>query len=430
MKKTSILLGALAVVGLASCSDDNTPALNVPASFVLNTPPTATDYYELAPGATIDLSCSQPDYGFVAATSYSVEMALTENPAEADIYALASNSPSHAAFTINQADVALGVCQLLGITDLDGWTEANLGYIPVYLRAVAQLNNNGLGLVKSNWIKLDNVKPYLAIPTPGFIYVVGSFTDWSQELSDKMRNARIYENDAAIGSKIYSGVFDVPAGTPTFRFYTELGDWDANSWGPANNHGGEAIDDGAGANNIVCAFTDGEFSDGLEKTKNSFQFPDWAGGEMTIVVDMSDEANPTVSISAGANIPVVSLYAYMVGNQTGWAAPEAPTYDDWKLVDEGATGVYTGTFTLPADMGQDVDGALFCRFYKELGGWSGPKAQWASAEDGSVNADVTPGVALPTFPGDGCFKLADAAGRSITVSLDANNNEVTFTFND
>ncbi|MDE6269638.1 MAG: SusE domain-containing protein, partial [Muribaculaceae bacterium] len=342
MKKISILLGALAVVGFASCSDDTTPALNVPASFVLNTPPTAADYYELAPGATIDLSCSQPEYGFVAATKYSVEMALSENPSEADIYSLESNSPSQAAFTINQADVAMGICQLLGITNQDEWAEANLGYIPVYLRAVAQLNTDGLGLVKSNWIKLDNVKPYLAIPTPGFIYVVGSFTDWSQELNDKMREARIYENDAAIGSKIYSGVFNVPAGTVTFRFYTELGNWDANSYGPANNHGGEAIDDGAGANNIQCAFTDGEFSDGLQATKNSFQFPDWQGGEMTIVVDMSDSANPNVTISAGANMPVVTYYAYMVGNQAGWATPEAPNYDNWKLVDEGATGVYTG----------------------------------------------------------------------------------------
>ena len=34
------------------------------------------------------------------------------------------------------------------------------------------------------------------------------------------------------------------------------------------------------------------------------------------------------------------------------------------------------------------------------------------------------------FPGEGCFQMAGAAGHSVTVTLDSNNNEVTFTIND
>lgn len=39
------------------------------------------------------------------------------------------------------------------------------------------------------------------------------------------------------------------------------------------------------------------------------------------------------------------------------------------------------------------------------------------------------GVAYPTATGEGCFVLPDAAGKNVTVTLDTNNNEVTFTIN-
>ena len=49
MKKLSILLSALAIVGLSACDDDKTPVANIPETFTLNTPPTAEQYYELTP---------------------------------------------------------------------------------------------------------------------------------------------------------------------------------------------------------------------------------------------------------------------------------------------------------------------------------------------------------------------------------------------
>ena len=115
MKKLSIFLSALAVMGLAACNDDKTPVLNVPDSFTLNTPPTAEQYYELTPDGTIELTCSQPDYGFVATATYSVEISLDKETT----YAVTSNNPNSAAFTINEADVAMGMCQLLGIENPD-----------------------------------------------------------------------------------------------------------------------------------------------------------------------------------------------------------------------------------------------------------------------------------------------------------------------
>lgn len=426
MKKISILMGALAVLGFASCADDDTPALNTPESFVLNTPPTADQYYELTPGATIALSCSQPDYGFVAATTYGVEMSLDKS--DEHVYALTVSDATQAAFTVQQSDVATGICQLLGIENQDQWSELNPGYMPVYIRATAQVSKAGAGFVRSNWIELKNVKPYFAVPAPGFIYLVGTCSEWSMSLTETLKNWRLYEDDKAIGSKIYSGVFNIPAGDLLFRFYTELdGNWDTFSYGPANNHGGDAVDSD-GAQNIECHFNaEGSFSDGIKATKDNFHFPDWDGGEVTIVVDMSKEDAMTVTMTRGSHKPVVTNYAYMVGNNGGWATRDAGSvYEDWKLADEGVTGVYTGTFRMPADFGGDGD-TLYCRFYEALAGWGA--AKWSADADGG-NVDVTPGVAYPAYVGEGCFVLAGAAGHSVTVTIDANNNEVTFTIND
>ena len=93
--------------------------------------------------------------------------------------------------------------------------------------------------------------------------------------TETLRNWRLYESDKAIGSKIYSGVFNIPAGKALFRFYTELdGNWDSFSYGPANNHGGNAVESD-GAYNIECAFTDGVFEDGVKETKDNFNFASW-----------------------------------------------------------------------------------------------------------------------------------------------------------
>lgn len=428
MKKISILMGALALAGgFASCSDDDTPALNTPESFVLNTPPMADQYYELAPGGTIALSCSQPDYGFVAAATYGVEMSLDKS--EDNVYAIESNEPSQAAFTINQEAVAMGFCKLNGIETVDQWNELNPGYAPIYIRATAQLNKGGVGLVKSNWIELKNVKPYFAVPAPGFIYLIGTPSEWSMQLTETLKNWRLYEDDKAIGSKIYTGVFNIPAGDVLFRFYSELdGNWDTFSYGPANNHNGDAVASD-GAFNITCEFNaDGEFTDGIKATKDNFHFPNWDGGQVTIIVDMSKEDAMTVTMVRGEHKPVVTNYAYMVGNNGGWVVPDAESVyaTDWRLTDEGATGIYTGTFQMPADFGGDGD-KLYCRFYDALTGWGA--AKWSAAADGS-NVDAFSGIALPTVTGEGCFVLAGAAGHSVTVNLDANNNEVTFTIND
>jgi hypothetical protein len=88
---------------------------------------------------------------------------------------------------------------------------------------------------------------------------------------------RIYETE--IGSKVYKGQVEMPAGELTFRFYSELTGWGSDD-NPAGSVGWQAKDESG-----VYAFTDGVFEGTCMAGKGAWQFPDFAGGTMAITVD-------------------------------------------------------------------------------------------------------------------------------------------------
>ena len=65
----------------AACSDDrdDNPTITTPTEFVLNTPAIASNNIDLAHSSTLQLTCSQPNYGFPAATKYNVQVSLKED---------------------------------------------------------------------------------------------------------------------------------------------------------------------------------------------------------------------------------------------------------------------------------------------------------------------------------------------------------------
>ena len=74
-----MLLAAGLSFVFASCEDDrnSNPTLQTPTKFVLNTPAYAgSAVYDLENSSSVELTCSQPDYGFTAATAYSVQVSL------------------------------------------------------------------------------------------------------------------------------------------------------------------------------------------------------------------------------------------------------------------------------------------------------------------------------------------------------------------
>lgn len=430
MKKIASFFATLAAVAaLSSCSQDDSPVLQKPTEFKLNTPPFAEQLYQLTEDGELSFTCSQPDYGLGVATTYGAEISLTEDFAESRKVTL--TNPLSATLTFSASETNLAILDMLGIVDEDTWAPyADNRVMPLYVRATAQAAEVEYSKISSNVVKLPNVEIYFAIPVPGYIYLIGNYLgDWIAPLpenADALKDWRLFEAETAIGSKVYSAVFTLPV-APMFRFYTALTPDDGGKGGwNANSFGSQAED-----NPVDVALVDGELSTALVEGKGSFNFPDFPGGEMTITVDM---VNMTVKFQAGAVEvvpPVQTTYVYMVGNNANWAPPcvaNQAIYDNWRLTCSDGSGVYSGTFDLaelPAD-------DLYCRFFDALGNdeWNGVKSKWAADADGSVNVEVTSGTEYPTVVGDGCFQMLGAKGKKVDVVLDTKANKVKFTFVD
>lgn len=277
MKKISIIMALFAVVfGLSSCENDKDPVYQQPTEFKLNTPALSAQYFELTPNGTVQFTCSQPDYGFVASANYTMQMALSEG---GETYDLTPAVPTDAKISIKASDIATGMCVLRGISDDTQWVE--IPAIPVYFRAVCQLAGHPNSLIMSNWVKLDQVKGYFAVPMPGFIYLVGAPEGWKgpdAANAEHYADWRLFEKTDAIGSSIFYGVFDIPEGQAMFRFYKELSGWD----------GGDSL--GSQADDSPIDFeigADGSLTTPFVEGKGAFNFPAWPGGEMTIILDMN-----------------------------------------------------------------------------------------------------------------------------------------------
>ena len=283
MKKISVLFFALvAMLATSSCKQNTEPRYQEASKFELNTPAMAQQYYQLTPEGVIDLDWSQPDWGFAAAAKYQVQMSLSEDfttPAVegAEAFYTIDGEFSTCNATVPMAQVATGLCVLNNIKKEEQYVDQPAG--KVYFRVIGYIPQVEKSEIYSNIICLDQVKGYCAVQSPGKIYLVGAPEGWKGPdagAADHYASWALYEADDAIGSKIYHGVFDVPAGNAMFRFYTALTGWDADSYG-------SQADD----NPVDFSFTDGEFAGDIVKGKGSYNFPDWAGGKMDITVDMN-----------------------------------------------------------------------------------------------------------------------------------------------
>lgn len=408
MKKLSILFACLvAVLSLNSCKEDADPQYNDPTEFKLNTPALASQYYELTADGTLDLSWSQPNYGYAAAAVYKVSISLLEDFSEAK--ELTSEYKLCYA-QIPGSEIAEAICNLRGIESEDDYTDEPAR--AVYFRVSAQIKGIEGSEIVSNVIKIDQVKEYCAIQSPGFIYVVGAFTDWTGPdagAAGHYADFRLFESANAIGSKVYTGIFDIPAGQAMFRFYTALTGWDADSYG-------SQTDDSP----IDCVLDGGVFNGPIVKGKGSFNFPDWAGGKMKITVNMN---NMSVIMEEGGVDTSNSPFIYLVGAPSGWTAPladNAAHYEAWKLFDVEGNGVYVGTFQVNA-------GEFIFRFYKELTGWEA--ASFGSqVEDNPIDIALTDGVYTgAATDGKGSWNCPDWAGGKVEVKVDMKNFQVTFT---
>ena len=77
MKKISILLAGIVAMGaMTGCKQNTEPRYEDATVFELNIPALANQLYELTPDGVIDLTWSQPDWGFAAAADYKVQISF------------------------------------------------------------------------------------------------------------------------------------------------------------------------------------------------------------------------------------------------------------------------------------------------------------------------------------------------------------------
>ncbi len=162
-----LVLVVVAVIGLNACSDDrdSNPTLQIPSTFTLNEPAYTSGVYDLRNTETILLTCTQPDYGYTAPAIYRVQISLTDEFKDASgdtpaTYQTLSSTYSSARVEAVAKEMAVGIVELMGITDEEDFPEE---IIPVYVRLQSTLLN-GLAPVVSNSVKLPEVLPYFALP--------------------------------------------------------------------------------------------------------------------------------------------------------------------------------------------------------------------------------------------------------------------------
>lgn len=419
MKKISIFLAMVAtVLGFSSCSEDRDPVYQAPTTFVLNKPAMQDQYIELTQGQTLELVCSQPDYGYSAVTQYSAQMSLTEDFAK--VYDLESVDKTVARMMVKQDDVNNGIVELGGFEsedDFNAYYAAN-PWQKVYFRAIARLDGVEGSEIVSNVVAYNYLKPNYSVPQAGYIYLVGAPEGWAGPTESKAAHYadwRLFEPVDAIGSKVYTGVFDIPAGSAMFRFYTALTGWDADSYGSQEEDNPIEFPD----------FASGSFTNALVKGKGAFSFPNWVGGKMTVTVDMSDPNNMTVTCTEGEVSVVVTKYIYLVGSISGWMAPgveNETAYSDYRLADSTGDGIYVGEFAAPK-------GHINFRFATELTpeGWDNPNQIGTQTDDGDVACSFANGLfSGPYVSGKGNWAFDLDADGTIEMTVDTNNKTVSY----
>ncbi|KAA6300985.1 MAG: Outer membrane protein SusE [Candidatus Ordinivivax streblomastigis] len=186
MKKIYILSTLLFGLCLFyACEDDreSNPTLENPDGFVLNIPKYVSGVYDLKNTQSLQFTCSQPNYGFTAAITYSVQIATKENFSE---FATLPTTYTTAKIEADASEIAIALVGLLGVNDEPNYPPDPF---PVYVRLSAALSANR-GETLSNIVELPKVKGYYALEPmtmPQNIYLIGNITEnWNWNVCTEM----------------------------------------------------------------------------------------------------------------------------------------------------------------------------------------------------------------------------------------------------
>ncbi len=294
---------AFAGLSLTGCEDNTDPKAQIPAENqkFLNTPALAHQTYVLNQTEGVEFTCSQPDFGGLATNpTYAVQVSLSPGfnsvPAQW-LYTGSKSTPqnfielpstyTNTRFTVPAKEIADAVNGCRGYNDISQLSSPDYSDYegPLYVRLMAYFPSasedvQNLYRTYSEPVKLDCVIGYPTVRQPGFIYLVGAPEGWAgpdEANATHYEPWMLYEADDQIGTQIYYGTFDIPAGKFQFRFYKALTGWD----------GGDSMGSQSDDSPVDIEFdSDGLFNGVVSiPGKGSWQVPDWPGGKVSMVVN-------------------------------------------------------------------------------------------------------------------------------------------------
>jgi len=296
-----MLLGGIAV--LTSCDEDrdSNPTVQKPTGFVLNTPAMADQYVELSADNSVNLTWSQPDYGYNAYATYQIQVGLIQRAAptfgdggENIVWNEKDGEPKYldtpyfkCNANINAEEIAMAINEIDGVTSEDDYVDLGYRQIAMRIRSTIQTSVGdvvpGTEII-SNTIVFNNMKAYCAVKSPAPLWIIGNCSGWnepSEGNAAKLADWRIFETE--IGSNVFVGIKEIPEGTLQFRFYSALTGWDGGA------SIGATLDAADDDQDVDCVFTDGVYSgtcDVPSKDKWKFDFP---GGNLKFTVDLNQK---------------------------------------------------------------------------------------------------------------------------------------------
>jgi hypothetical protein len=289
--KSSLLFAVCALLFTACDSDrDDNPTLgpnHTASTFVLNTSAVADQYIQLAPENSVNLTWSQPDYGVNTVVNYKIQVGLVEsgNVRWSDGYL--ETGFNSCDVNVSGDEIAKAICKLDGFKTEDDYVDK--GFREVAMRVAADIKTTSSQVVEgteilSNTVTFKHMAAYCNVPTKGTLYIVGSCCGWPEPSGSNKQtllDGGWYVTETEIGSNIFKGVVEMPAGDLTFRFYSKLTGWGSDD-NPEGSIGQQAKDE---AKEFTLPHT-GTCMPG----KGSWSFPGFPGGKLDITVDMNNKS--------------------------------------------------------------------------------------------------------------------------------------------
>lgn len=339
-KILNILLLLAVAMGFAACEDDTEPVLKQMSDLQIteqNAPTAVTLFKDQADAVVFSLKWKAPEFNIPVARSYRIEAAQSEDFSDAVSVAVTSATQ----YDVKVSELNTAVREFY--SDIKDCTPKD-----VRLRVRCELNDDANFVIASTTQITVNVTPYEGEYKK--IYIIGDaaggwyIDNGSYFIQDMQQNG------------VYTG--EVGMHAANFRFYTQLGDWDAK---------GVSLGISTDANvNETIELTNNVFEGKFVYGKGSWVMPEEA--TYMITVDVNNETVRFEKIGPWKDTSVVedddeedpSAGLFLIGTVNNWNMDNAA---DYALEEAGeGSNVWSGTFSFP-DSG---DGTSIFRFYTHL----------------------------------------------------------------